>query len=135
MGKFAVVSTGTISNILVWDGKNNDFTRDVGGSLIEIPADVAAGIGWGHDGEKFTAPNEPEKTKEQIIQEAILEKEGLINFANDYMNSKQWPGKAAIGRLKGDELEQYNLWLDYLDSLEVVDTSTAPNIAWPDVPE
>ncbi len=31
------------------------------------------------------------------------------------MNSKQWPGKAAIGRLKGEELAQYNLWLDYLE--------------------
>ncbi|WP_204528018.1 tail fiber assembly protein, partial [Citrobacter cronae] len=31
--------------------------------------------------------------------------------------------KAAIGRLKGDELAQYNLWLDYLDALEALDTS------------
>lgn len=42
------------------------------------------------------------------------------------MNSRQWPGKAAIGRLKGDDLTQYNLWLDYLDALEAVDTSSAP---------
>lgn len=44
------------------------------------------------------------------------------------MNSKQWLGNAAIGRLKGDALAQYNLWLDYLDELEAVDTSTAPDI-------
>ncbi|MGT3892490.1 tail fiber assembly protein, partial [Escherichia coli] len=49
-------------------------------------------------------------------------------------NSKQWPGKAAIGRLKGDELEQYNSWLDYLDALELVDTSGAPDIEWPTPP-
>ncbi|MFL3493124.1 tail fiber assembly protein, partial [Citrobacter cronae] len=36
-----------------------------------------------------------------------------------------------IGRLKGDELTQYNLWLDYLDELEAVDTSSAPDINWP----
>ncbi len=47
------------------------------------------------------------------------------------MNSKQWPGKAAIGRLKGDELTQYNLWLDYLDAPELVDTFGAPDIEWP----
>ncbi|NUL88201.1 phage tail protein, partial [Escherichia coli] len=73
----------------------------------------------------------PEKTKEQLIQEAELEKEGRIRAANDFINSKQWPGKAAIGRLKGDELEQYNLWLDYLDALDAVDTSTALEIDWP----
>ncbi|WP_141036447.1 tail fiber assembly protein, partial [Escherichia coli] len=37
--------------------------------------------------------------------------------------------------LKADELERYNLWLDYLDALEVVDTSSAPNINWPVPPE
>lgn len=51
------------------------------------------------------------------------------------MNAKQWPGKAAIGRLKGDELAQYNLWLDYLDALEAVETSRAPDINWPVPPE
>lgn len=81
--------------------------------------------------EIISQPPQPEKTKEQLIQEAELEKEGRIRAANDFINSKQWPGKAAIGRLKGDELEQYNLWLDYLDTLDAVDTSTAPEIDWP----
>lgn len=47
------------------------------------------------------------------------------------MNSKQWPGKAAMGRLTDSEKAQYNAWLDYLDTLEIVDTSTAPDINWP----
>ncbi|HAU5698704.1 TPA: tail fiber assembly protein, partial [Citrobacter freundii] len=67
--------------------------------------------------------------------EAENKKRLLINEATEYINSKQWPGKAAIGRLKGDELVQYNLWLDYLDELEAVDTSSAPDINWPVPPE
>ncbi|MCZ5325675.1 tail fiber assembly protein [Escherichia coli] len=63
-----------------------------------------------------------------------VEKGKLINEANEHMNSRQWPGKAAIGRLKGEELAQYNLWLDYLDALELVDTSSAPDIEWPTPP-
>ncbi|ECT9944758.1 tail fiber assembly protein [Salmonella enterica] len=66
---------------------------------------------------------------------AFSEKAGRLMEANAYMNSKQWPGKAAIGRLKGDELAQYNLWLGYLDELEAVDTSTAPDIIWPAQPK
>lgn len=58
-------------------------------------------------------------------------KQSLINQTNDYMNNKQWPGKVAIWRLKEDELEQYNIWLDYLDALDMVDTSSAPHINWP----
>ena len=76
----------------------------------------------------------PPPTREEQIASAATKKQQLINQANDYMNSKQWPGKAAIGRLKGEELAQYNLWLDYLDALELVDTSGAPDIEWPTPP-
>ncbi len=70
----------------------------------------------------------PPPTHEEQIAAAELKKQQLINQVNEYINSKQWPGKAAIGRLKGEELVQYNLWLDYLDALELVDTSGAPDM-------
>lgn len=76
----------------------------------------------------------PPPTHEEEIAVAEAQKQVLIDQTNDFINSKQWPGKAAIGRLKSDELEQYNLWLDYLDDLEAVDTSTAPSILWPSEP-
>lgn len=77
----------------------------------------------------------PPPTQEEVMRQAEAEKQFRINQANAYMNSKQWSGKAAIGRLKGDELALYNLWLDYLDALEAVDTSNAPDINWPEQPE
>ncbi|HCN8307127.1 TPA: tail fiber assembly protein, partial [Escherichia coli] len=43
-------------------------------------------------------------------------------------------GKAAMGRLKDAEKVQYNAWLDYLDALELVDTTSAPDIEWPEKP-
>ncbi|KAB3426108.1 tail fiber assembly protein [Escherichia coli] len=76
----------------------------------------------------------PPPSYEELIQQAESERQLLLNQANEYMNSKQWPGKAAIGRLKDEELAQYNLWLDYLDALELVDTSSAPDIEWPTPP-
>ena len=76
----------------------------------------------------------PQLTHEEQLSEAERKKQALINRVNEYINSKQWPGKAAIGRLKGEELAQYNLWLDYLDALELVDTSSAPDIEWPTPP-
>ncbi|EIH4663164.1 tail fiber assembly protein [Escherichia coli] len=76
----------------------------------------------------------PPPTREEQIASAETKKQQLINQSNEYMNTKQWPGKAAIGRLKGEELAQYNLWLDYLDALELVDTSSAPDIEWPTPP-
>ncbi|MGR8078408.1 tail fiber assembly protein [Escherichia coli] len=70
----------------------------------------------------------PPPTREEQIASAETKKQQLINQANDYMNSRQWVGKAAIGRLKGEELAQYNLWLDYLDATGAIDTSSAPDI-------
>lgn len=77
----------------------------------------------------------PPPTQQEISATADREKQRRINDANSYINGKQWPGKAAIGRLKGYDLEKYNLWLDYLEALEAVDTSTAPNVTWPEPPE
>ena len=73
--------------------------------------------------------------KESAISAADNKKRLLIIEAREYIDNKQWPGKAVIGRLKGDELSQYNLWLDYLDALEAVGTSSAPDVDWPIPPE
>lgn len=76
----------------------------------------------------------PPPTKEEEIAMAEKKKKDLIEQVNNFMNGKQWPGKASIGRLKGDDLAKYNLWLDYLDALEDVDISSAPDVKWPAPP-
>ncbi|HHJ2687123.1 TPA: tail fiber assembly protein [Escherichia coli] len=78
---------------------------------------------------------EIELTHEDEVAIATLQRDTLLKQANEYMNDRQWPGKAAMGRLTDDEKSQYNLWLDYLDALEAVDTSSAPDINWPSLPE
>jgi len=76
----------------------------------------------------------PLPTHDELVAMAEVEKQQLIDLANSYMNSKQWPGKAAIGRLKGDDLASYNLWVDYLDALWAVDVSNPVEIEWPPQP-
>ncbi|AFM76363.1 tail fiber assembly protein [Escherichia coli] len=85
------------------------------------------------DGNKWVA--DPEAQRAYDISVAATKLQALISQANDFMNGKQWPGKAAMGRLKDAEKEQYNAWLDYLDALEGVDTASAPDIEWPTPPE
>ncbi len=77
----------------------------------------------------------PPPTHEEHIEYAEAQRDKLIEQANYFMNSKQWPGKAAMARLTNDEKNQYNDWIDYLDALEAVDTSSAPNIHWPTTPK
>ncbi|HAH9670058.1 tail fiber assembly protein [Escherichia coli] len=112
-----------------------------GEDLTEVSQDVYNQFMAGSETQIMVAGNRgpvwqdaPVPTQEELTQAAEYERQRRINDANHFMNSKQWPGKAAISRLKGDELTQYNLWLDYLDALEAVDTSSAPDIEWPTPP-
>lgn len=85
------------------------------------------------DGEKWVTDTDTQHAAD--VTAAEVQRQYLINQANIYMNSKQWPGKAAMGRLTDAEKTKYNLWLDYLDALEAVDVSFAPNINWPEAPK
>ncbi|EOC1217537.1 tail fiber assembly protein [Cronobacter sakazakii] len=76
----------------------------------------------------------PPPTHDELVATAEAEKQQRIDQANEYINNKQWPGKAAMGRLKDTEKSQYNAWLDYLDNIEAVEISTAPDITWPTPP-
>lgn len=76
-----------------------------------------------------------DKKHEADVVSAEQQKQYLITQANEYINRKQWPGKAAMGRLTDTDKVQYNLWLDYLDALDALDTSTAPDITWPQQPQ
>lgn len=142
---------GVNVNTYFYSAKHNSFFP------LELKDDYINGIGWPEDAAEVTEQvyneftGEPPKgqkrvagknglpewedipppTHEEIVAHAEVERQSRTDAANGYMNGKQWPGKAAIGRLKGNDLTQYNLWLDYLDQLEAVDTSSAPNIVWP----
>lgn len=85
------------------------------------------------DGKKWVKDADAEHTA--LVSDAEAQKQYLITQANDYINRKQWPGKAVTGRLIDTEKARYFLLLDYLDALEAVDTSSAPDINWPVPPE
>lgn len=47
-------------------------------------------------------------THDEQVAAADTEKQKRVDQANKFMNSKQWPGKAAMGLLKDLEKTQYN---------------------------
>ncbi|HCU0243620.1 TPA: tail fiber assembly protein [Morganella morganii] len=67
--------------------------------------------------------------KESNIEAAEAQKQFLITEVHEETRILQT--KLALNRIKPDELERLNAWLDYLDELEAVDVSTAPDIIWP----
>lgn len=140
IGKVAVFTNGS------WSQEEDHRGEIVYSTTDGMPSTIDY-IGTVHDGYTTTAPSGPydkwdgekwvtdtDAQHSADIDAANSKKQSRLELANEFMNSKQWPGKAAIGRLKGDELAQYNLWLDYLDALEAIDTSSAPDIEWPTPP-
>ncbi|HDU8717941.1 TPA: tail fiber assembly protein [Morganella morganii subsp. morganii] len=75
----------------------------------------------------------PRPTKEQLIAKAEYDKQALITEVQAETQLLQT--KLALGRITPDEKARLNVWLDYLDELEAVDVSTAPDIIWPVKPE
>ncbi len=79
--------------------------------------------------EEVDAHINPKPTKEQLIEQAETQKQYLVTEVNTETQILQT--KLALKRIKPAELELLNAWLDYLDELEAVDVSTAPDIIWP----
>ncbi|WP_446935132.1 tail fiber assembly protein [Morganella morganii] len=72
---------------------------------------------------------QPKLTQEQRIEIAEEQKQYLI--AEVHTETRMLQTKLALGRIKDDEKALLNAWLDYLDELEAVNVSTAPDIIWP----
>lgn len=116
-------------------------TKDGAASVVDYIGEIKKGFKaiapvtkydkW--NGETWVTDSEAQHAAD--VATAEREKQARINQANDYINKKQWPGKAALGRLTETEKEKYSLWLDYLDALESLDISSTQDINWPDKPE
>jgi len=115
----------------IWPKNGVEVDEDLFSSF-QSPAHGKVRIA-GEDGYPAWGDIPPPSHDEQVAS-AEAQKQSLIDEANAHINSKQWPGKAAMGRLTDTEKTQYNAWLDYLDELEDVDTSSAPDIQWPNQP-
>ena len=77
----------------------------------------------------------PPLTHEEQVEQAEMMKQMRINEANNLINEKQWPSKLQLGRLNEMETTRFNAMLDYLELLENINVSDAPDIVWPLSPE
>lgn len=125
---YAVIENGTVVNVVLWDGES-EWSPDNG---IAIPAADGVGIGWSYAEGVFTAPYipEPVKSHDELVAQAEAEKRARIDAATSRIVA--WQTKLLMGRkLTDDESASLNAWIDYIDAVTAIDTSTAPDINWP----
>ncbi|EOZ3809777.1 tail fiber assembly protein [Citrobacter youngae] len=128
---YAVIENNTVVNVVLWDGES-EWSPDNG---VAIPAADGVGIGWSYADGAFTAPDipEPVKSHDELVAEAEVEKRARIDAATSRI--VVWQTKLLMERKLTDaESVSLNAWIDYIDAVTAIDTSTAPDIKWPPLP-
>lgn len=131
---YAVIENGMVVNVIAWNGEA-EFTVPDNQQLINI-SDISEhpGIGWAYSDGGFTAPPTPERSHNELVADAEQKKQSLINAA--MVNISVIQLKLQAGRkLTQAETTRLNAVLDYIDAVTATDTSTAPDVIWPELPE
>lgn len=81
-------------------------------------------------GSKDGRPVWVELSNEMQVNLAAFKKQSLLDAANQKISL--WQTKLLMGRkLTEAEMANLGLWLDYIDALDAIDPSDAPDIEWP----
>ncbi|AOP96415.1 tail fiber assembly protein [Enterobacter roggenkampii] len=131
VSRYALVKNNAVENIVAWDGEGDLFSEYL---TVELAEETPCSVGWNYDGKEFTPPPEPEKTHEELVAEADEEKQ----YRLDYAASKivVWQTKLLIGsKLTTAETASLSAWMDYIDAVTEIDSSSAPDICWPEMPK
>ena len=130
MANYAVIENGMVVNVIVWDG-----AAGLGdGDQMIIETVDGCGIGWTYAGGEFIPPPVADQDPAELIANADAEKQNRLSYATNKI--VVWQTKLLMGRtLTDSESAKLNAWMDYIDAVQAIDTSTAPDIEWPVSPE
>ena len=129
MANYAVIENGMVVNVIVWDG-----VAGLGdGDQMIIETVDGCGIGWTYAGGEIIPPPVADPDPSELIANADAEKQNRLSYATNKI--VVWQTKLLIGRtLTDSESAKLNAWMDYIDAVQAIDTSTAPDIEWPVAP-
>lgn len=125
---YAVINDNVVTSIIVWDGVAQ---IDMGGVEL-VPVGEECIVGSSYLGGDFTYPAPPEKTYAELVAQADSQKAALRTQADAVIAPLQ--DATDLGMATPEETAQLTEWKTYRVQLNRVDTSTAPDITWPDTP-
>lgn len=126
-----LIKDGFVINSILWEGPDIE-PMDFGEGVTYIEAPDGVGIGWSYNGKKFAAPPLPEKSLGDLISEAESTKAALLSTAGNV--TADWRTELELGIISDDDRAILTEWMIYIRSVKAVDTSTAPDITWPQTP-
>lgn len=132
MSSYALVKDGKVSNIILWDGISSINIED-GTLSVEVKDGEDCKIGWSYDSGEFISPKLPEipePTKEESIAQAESQKKSIISSASQSTQVLQT--QLLLGIISDADKEKLIVWMKYIQAIQAVDTSNAPDVKWPD---
>lgn len=130
---YAVIEDAKVVNVIVWDGGAEIAELD-NQTLINISnVRESVGIGWSYSKGGFIAPPLPELSHEELVSEAEAKKQSLLSEATDAIAPLQ--DAVDLDMATDEESALLKEWKKYRVLLSRVDTSTAPDVEWPQKPQ
>lgn len=83
------------------------------------------------DGQKWVTDNEEQHAAN--VAAAEQQKTNLLNAANAKI--RLWQTELQLGIISDDDKAALITWIGYIKAVQAVDTSTAPDITWPEQPQ
>ncbi|HBQ7021808.1 TPA: tail fiber assembly protein [Klebsiella pneumoniae] len=135
MKTWALVKDGIVINTFLWDGEG-DYQHEEKTEVIEYDDNNIAGIGYIYDGKLFSRPpltdEEQAVVDQQNAESVIAMKQTLMDEASLKISILQ--DAVDLEMATDDEKTRLAAWEKYRVLLNRVDTSTAPDINWPEMP-
>ncbi|HDX5654587.1 TPA: tail fiber assembly protein [Escherichia coli] len=123
------------TNGFFFDGINSDMPADI----VEISTDLYNELIAGQqEGGKLITSDEnglPVLKSPAIDYVARAENQRMQLLAHVDNVTADWRVELMLGDISSTDKEKLSVWMDYKKEVKAVDTSTAPEIRWPELPE
>ncbi|EFX4819516.1 tail fiber assembly protein [Escherichia coli] len=117
-----VYSTATGKTVTI--SQLGEYPEGTTTTAPSTPYDKWDGEKWATDSDKQHAAN---------VAAAEQQKVNLLNAANSKISL--WQTELQLGIISGDDKASLIAWIGYIKAVQATDTSTAPDVIWPELPE
>ena len=75
----------------------------------------------------------PAPTHDELVEQAEAKRQSLLDEANKI--TADWRTELTLGIISDDDKAKLTEWMNYIKAVKAADTSTAPDVIWPEEPE
>jgi len=107
-----------------------DVSEDIFHTFSEIAPEGKIRIA-GHDGMPAWG-DMPPPTHDELVEQAEAQRQFLLTHAASV--TADWRTELDLGIISDVDRDSLIAWMKYIKAVKALDTSTVPDVSWPDVP-